>query len=278
MMLMAVLAAAPAPLVVSRFVARPPDEVYRAFTTPQGLATFLAPQVRFTLAPGGPFEAYFNPDAPPGLRGGEGCVVKAWTEGKVFSFTWNFPPAIPSLRNANARTDVTVTFAAEKDGTRVTLTQSGWKDGDDWAAGRKYFERAWGFVLARLARSFTRGPIDWKHAWRPVRVHELAFLQGMWRGTADGHIVEETWVVDGDSGGFWARERLTPERRRRTACGRAPGGSPTSPRSVSCRRATSSTRCTSPCACWASASRTTRRTAPASCSRSSTRASRASSR
>ncbi|MER2561249.1 MAG: SRPBCC domain-containing protein, partial [Myxococcaceae bacterium] len=77
MVLLTVLAAAPAPLEVSRLVQAPPAEVFRAFTTKEGLVRFLAPDVRFTLAANGPFEALFVPDAPAGQKGGEGCVVKS---------------------------------------------------------------------------------------------------------------------------------------------------------------------------------------------------------
>lgn len=208
MVLLAVLAAAPGPLEVSRVVEAPPAEVYKTFTTRDGLVRFLAPDVRFSLTPNGAFEALFVPDAPAGQRGGEGCVVKSWVEGKAFTFTWNFPPSLPSLRQANARTEVEVTFVAQGQGTKVTLTQRGWKEGADWAAGRAYFERAWSIVLARLVRVMAGGSIDWRHAWRPVKVNELAFLQGAWRSTGANETTEETWLIDGSSGGMWARERV----------------------------------------------------------------------
>jgi uncharacterized protein YndB with AHSA1/START domain len=207
MVLLAVLAAAPAPLEVSRLVQAPPAEVYKTFTARDGLVRFLAPDVRFSLTANGPFEALFVPEAPAGQKGGEGCVVKSWVDGKSFTFTWNFPPSLQALRDANARTEVEVTFVAQGRDTKVTLTQRGWKEGADWAAGRAYFERAWSIVLARLARVMAGGSIDWKHAWRPVKVNELAFLQGAWRSTSAKDVTEETWLLDGSSGGMWARER-----------------------------------------------------------------------
>lgn len=211
MVLLAVLAAVPAPLEVSRLVQAPPAAVYKTFTTRDGLVRFLARDVRFSLTPNGPFEALFVPDAPAGQKGGEGCLVKSWVDGKSFTFTWNFPPSLPSLRETNARTEVEVTFVAQGSGTKVTLTQRGWKEGADWAAGRAYFERAWSIVLARLARVMAGGSIDWKHAWAPMQVNALAFLQGAWRSTTETEITEETWLVDGASGGMWARERRVGE-------------------------------------------------------------------
>ncbi len=206
MIILAILAAAPAPLVLTKVVPAPPAVVFTAFTTKSGLERFLAPQLNVSLTKDGPFEAFFVPELPAGQRGSEGCVVKDWVEGKSFTFTWNFPPSIPALRNAKARTEVQVTFEPQGSSTLVTLTQSGWKDGADWVKGRAYFERAWGIVLARLERVFLARPIDWKHAWRPVQVKELAFLQGAWRSKPPD-IAEEVWLVDGASGGMWARER-----------------------------------------------------------------------
>jgi uncharacterized protein YndB with AHSA1/START domain len=204
---MALLAAAPAPVVVTRVILAPPAAVYEAFTTRKGLETFLAPQVNVSLAKDGPFEAFFDLTLPAGMKGSEGCVVRSWTKDKRFAFTWNFPPSLPSLRTANARTDVEVTFEPDGPNTTVTLTQTGWKDGADWHQGAAYFTRAWGFVLARLARVMVSAPIDWKHPWRPMKVKELAFLNGAFRERTQKAITEETWLIEGDSGGMWARER-----------------------------------------------------------------------
>lgn len=207
MLLLTILAAAPGPVVITQLVEAPPAEVYRAWTSPAGLERFLAPKVRFTLEKNGPFEAAFAPGAPVGQQGSEGCVVTSWTEGTRLAFTWNFPPSIPSLRAAKARTAVEVRFEPSGPHTKVTLTQTGWKDGPDWTQGAAYFTRAWTVVLARLARVMVGVPLDWKHPWRPVKVKELAFLNGAYRERTAKGVTEETWLVDGDSGGMWARER-----------------------------------------------------------------------
>lgn len=184
------VAAAPANIEVTQVVPATPDKVFAALTTTDGVKTFFAPEARVELKPGGAYEMYFLPDKPEGERGGEGCTVVSFEPNQKLVFTWNFPPSIPALRKSKAKTEVTVTLAAEGTGTKVTLVQSGWKDGADWKKGRDYFAQAWPTVLARLERRFRRGPQDVKLFWRPVPVAQLKWLEGTW---SDGGSNEEQW-------------------------------------------------------------------------------------
>jgi uncharacterized protein YndB with AHSA1/START domain len=188
--LVVLTAAAPANIEVTQVVPAAPDKVWSALTTVEGVKTFFAPDAKIALAPNGPYEIYFMPDRPEGERGCDGCSVVSFEPNQKLVFTWNFPPSIPSLRKSKAKTEVTVTLAAEGSGTKVTLVQSGWKDGADWKKGRDYFSKAWPTVLARLERRFRRGPLDLKYFWRPVDVASLKWLEGTW---SDGGNNEEQW-------------------------------------------------------------------------------------
>lgn len=190
-----VLAAVPAPLVMERTVAASPAEVFTAWTTVDGVKTFLAPDAKVELKPGGAYEPYFVLTLPAGQRGAEGCTVVSFEPGKKLVFTWNFPPMNQALRDAKALTQVAVELAADGAKTKVKLTQTGWKEGADWEKGRGYFERAWGFVLARLERRFARGPIDWKYGWTPAQLADLAWLNGSWRWSDKKTSREETWMA-----------------------------------------------------------------------------------
>lgn len=48
------------------------EEVWEAWTAPEGAVTFFAPRANIRLAIGGPYELFFDLDAPEGSRGGEG--------------------------------------------------------------------------------------------------------------------------------------------------------------------------------------------------------------
>src|SRR5260221_13926725 len=69
-----------------------PDAVWKAWTTPDGIKSFFAPDARVEARPGGAFEIYFNPFAEPGLKGADGMRFLALQEGRMLSFTWNAPP------------------------------------------------------------------------------------------------------------------------------------------------------------------------------------------
>lgn len=141
------------------------DDVWEAWTTEAGLTAFLAHTVSAELRVGGPFEALFDTEQPPGLQGSEGCRVLSYLPKTMLSFDWNAPPAYPDVREE--RTWVVVQFEEAADGVRVTLSHLGWGDGRDWDAVFGYFEQAWSLVLARLQRRFAVGPIDWSDPWRP---------------------------------------------------------------------------------------------------------------
>jgi uncharacterized protein YndB with AHSA1/START domain len=141
------------------FVPAPPERVFAAWTTEEGVRTFFAPAARIEATPGGAYEPLFDPGAPAGSRGCEGCRVLAVDPPRHLAVTWTFPPSLPSIRGQETRVDVT--FTPERGGTRVFLAQTGWRPGEAWDRGYAYFDHAWALVLSRLARSFEAGPIDW---------------------------------------------------------------------------------------------------------------------
>ncbi len=137
------------------------EQVWAAWTTEEGVVSFLAPACLIELRPDGPYEIYFNPTAEPGLKGGDGLKVLAVQEPNMLSFTWNAPPSLPEVRPQ--RTVVVLRFSsAGPSQTRVVLSHLGWGEGGQWDAAFDYFEQAWKrVVLARLAYRFDHGPVDW---------------------------------------------------------------------------------------------------------------------
>lgn len=68
-----------------------------------------------------------------------------WTPGEAFASTWH-----PG-RSDGKETTVRVTFAAEGQGTRVTLTHSGWETlGDEGQKTRDGYDAGWIGVLERF--------------------------------------------------------------------------------------------------------------------------------
>lgn len=137
----------------------PIDDVWRAWTTDDGVRTFFASDSRVDARPKGPYEIYFDADQSTGLRGSEDMIVLAVQPPHLLSFTWNAPPRLPAMRGQ--LTHVTVRLADLGQGrTRVTLTHDGWGEGGEWDEAYEYFRRAWfDVVLPRLRYRFAQGPI-----------------------------------------------------------------------------------------------------------------------
>ena len=154
-------------------VKAPVGEAWKAWTTAEGIRTFFAPDARVEARPGGPFEIYFNPYAKPGLKGADGMVFLAVQEKRMLSFTWNSPPHLAQVRPQ--RTAVQVRFRPAGDGeTEVRLVHGGWGEGGQWDESFKYFETAWGRVLANLQKRFADGPIDWTEYRARVKAYQDA--------------------------------------------------------------------------------------------------------
>lgn len=149
------------------------DEVWKAWTTAEGITSFFAPSAVIEPRPGGLFEIHFNPYAKPGMKGADGMVFLALQEKRMFSFTWNAPPHLPEVRGQ--RTSVTVRLTpADAATTEVRLTHTGWGDGGQWDQAYAYFDGAWGRVLEGLAKRFVDGPRDWSPWLKQMKAYQDA--------------------------------------------------------------------------------------------------------
>lgn len=155
------------------------EKAWSAWTTCEGIRSFFAPDCDIDLRVLGKYDILFAPSAPVGLRGAEGNLVLAIQESKMLSFTWDAPPAFPSIRKQ--RTSVVVRFMkVDQSKTKILLTQSGWGEGEEWSKVHDYFIMAWGdVVLPFLKHSLENGPIDWKN---PPQKLEKATLLGQHPG------------------------------------------------------------------------------------------------
>jgi uncharacterized protein YndB with AHSA1/START domain len=140
------------------------DDVWKAWTTSEGIKTFFAPDANVEAKVGGPFAIYIDPFAPPGMKGADDMVFLAVQDKRMLSFTWNAPPSLPEARKQ--RTVVVVRFVPRGDTlTDVTINHMGWgepsADGE-WGKAYDYFAKSWPNVLKNLKKRFDSGPVDWK--------------------------------------------------------------------------------------------------------------------
>jgi uncharacterized protein YndB with AHSA1/START domain len=141
-------------IVVTKTINAPVADVWKAWTTTDGIESFFAPKAA-KVEPwlGGAFELWFGVDQPEGSRGSEGCKVHSVKPMEQFVFEWNSPPTIPAIRPL--RTLVYLDFKPLPDNrTEVTLRNFGYGVGEDWDKAKAYFTRAWPAVMANLEKRF----------------------------------------------------------------------------------------------------------------------------
>ena len=137
------------------------DEVWKAWTTTDGIKSFFAPDAKVELRVDGPFEIYMNPFGVPGMKGADDMRIIGFQEKKMLSFTWNAPPSLPEVRKQ--RSVVIVRFISRGDVlTDVTLHHTGWGEGGEWDKAYDYFAKSWPNVMKNLKKRFDDGPVDWK--------------------------------------------------------------------------------------------------------------------
>jgi uncharacterized protein YndB with AHSA1/START domain len=140
-------------------------DVWRAWTTEEGVVTFFAPRAVIRLEVNGPYELLFDLDGPQGSQGSEGCQVLGFELLQWLTFSWSFPRSSPLHGEL---TQVGVSLVRQTDTrTRVVLAHRGWRSGPTWDEGFRYFQRAWRIVLGRLVHRFEVGPIDWQDPFTP---------------------------------------------------------------------------------------------------------------
>jgi uncharacterized protein YndB with AHSA1/START domain len=129
------------------------DAVWAAFTTNEGLATWLWRDVRVDARPGGDWLVVF----PQSTGGG---TILSITPKQQLVIAALAPERFPAVRET--RTRAVFEFAAETPAsTRVTLVQTGWKTGAEWDAAYDYLADGNVELLTQLHQRFATGPIAW---------------------------------------------------------------------------------------------------------------------
>ncbi len=104
------------------------NDVWVAWTTGTGLTSFLAPKVNIKLEDQGPFEIFFDPEAPLGFKGTEGCKLVALEPMNTLSVEWKAPPQFPNARRQ--KTLVNILFEKVEALTKVRNEPSGFGWGE----------------------------------------------------------------------------------------------------------------------------------------------------
>jgi uncharacterized protein YndB with AHSA1/START domain len=128
-------------------------EVWTAFTTSEGLNTWLWKECTVDLRPGGGWMVHY----PGGATGGG--TIENFQPGRQIVIHAMAPEKFPEVRRVG--TTAIFAFAAQGEGTRVTLTQTGWKQGEEWDQAYEYLAKGNAQLLEQLHQRFVKGPVRW---------------------------------------------------------------------------------------------------------------------
>lgn len=135
----------------------PRAAVWKAFSTSEGLSTWLTPHAVVDLRKGGEWTVHY-----PGGKTGGGTIVSL-VEERELVIRAMAPESFPTVRAE--RTLAKFEFEARGSSTIVKLTQTGWKSGEEWDKAYDHLAKGNAELLETLHRRFASGPIDWAKEW-----------------------------------------------------------------------------------------------------------------
>ena len=135
-------------------VPAPREAVWAAFTTQQGLATWLWRDVRVELKKGGDWLVLF----PGGATGGG--TIESFEPLRHLTIRALAPEQFPTVRSQRTSAKFELETLTP-DTTKITLTQTGWQSGGEWDAAYEYLAKGNATLLEQLYKRFVSGPIDW---------------------------------------------------------------------------------------------------------------------
>jgi uncharacterized protein YndB with AHSA1/START domain len=144
-------------LLLELTIPAPRSAVWQAFSTSEGLSTWLTPGAIVDLRPGGEWTAHF-----PGGSTGGGTILSYVSEEEIV-LSALAPDRFPTVRAE--RTKARFQFEAKGQSTVVRLTQTGWKEGPEWDKAYEYLAVGNAQLLSTLHRRFVSGPLDWEKEW-----------------------------------------------------------------------------------------------------------------
>jgi uncharacterized protein YndB with AHSA1/START domain len=132
----------------------PRDTVWQAFTTSEGLETWLWKDCTVDLRRGGEWTVHFTADKTGG------GTIESFRRGREITMHAMAPEQFPTVR-ATGTTAVFRFDAAGHGATRVQLIQTGWREGEEWDQAYDYLAKGNAQLLRQLHHRFAQGPIDW---------------------------------------------------------------------------------------------------------------------
>jgi uncharacterized protein YndB with AHSA1/START domain len=141
------------------------SQVWRAFSTAEGLKTFAAPVIEFELRSGGKAHSNMDPKARLTDDSTIRNEVLSFIPLRMLAIRLKFPASMP--QGVREATDVFVVYEIEPVSarrSRVTMSTIGVKTGADWDTFASFWRECSAQTLEALRVRFASGPLDWSKA------------------------------------------------------------------------------------------------------------------
>ncbi|HVF70593.1 MAG TPA: SRPBCC domain-containing protein [Chthoniobacterales bacterium] len=156
-------------IVLEATIPAPPAEVFRLWTTVDGVKKFFAPEARIDAQIGGRYEMIFAPGEDPdgSAHGTKGARILKLVPERELAFEWvafagdktrgrssppYAPPAERDVRPLPTWVDLSFAPVAENaDRTLLRFAHYGFGSGERWAESHRWFTAVWKAVLDQLA-------------------------------------------------------------------------------------------------------------------------------
>ena len=143
-----------------------PDEVWAAITTVEGWKSWAVPVAWISADRPQVIETSYNPAASPGgAMNIENEFLERVPPRRLVFRTIKAPKDFPHFE-ALRRVTQTFELATEADGTRVSLTGTGYGSDEAGLAVLAFFRAGNRISLTMLRERFTNGPVDWSEKLR----------------------------------------------------------------------------------------------------------------
>jgi uncharacterized protein YndB with AHSA1/START domain len=145
-------------LKLETVVAAPPAEVWKAFSTVDGLKRWVAPVVDLELRPGGVMLTHYDAKAAIGAAGTIRLGIVNFIENELITYKVNLGETFPQRVRSEDQNlqEVIQLFPVEGGKTRVVATMMGWGSGKEWDDAYAFFEKGNAWHFKKLAEAFAR--------------------------------------------------------------------------------------------------------------------------
>lgn len=143
---------------VEKVIDAPPAQVWKAFSTAEGLRRWAAPVVAVDLRPGGWMRSHYDKLKSLGAPGTIHLDVLSVIEGELVTYKVNLTERFPAaLRAEDAHLQEVVRLEPTADGrTRLVSVMTGWGAGRQWDDAYAFFAKGNEYTYAKLAALFTK--------------------------------------------------------------------------------------------------------------------------